>query len=112
MRPVRNPARMQGDRRRLNAAARSEISTHIKQNLIGLDVVVHPRNLHGLGMRIEKPWRKCANNITANFEGLMDRRGLMHGARDRFEVLGVERKWIHVAIPSNDIEWMLRHRHA
>src|SRR5207248_8954126 len=42
----------------------------------------------------------------------MDWRWLMNRAGDRFEILGVERKRINVSIPADDIEGMMRHRHA
>src|SRR6266480_1088022 len=42
----------------------------------------------------------------------MDWRRLMNRASDRFEILGVERERIHVSIPADDIEGMMRHRHA
>src|SRR5204862_1196106 len=86
MRPMRDPARMEGNRTALDPPARSEISPDIKQDFIGFDVVVHPRYFHGLGMRIQKPGRECTNNVTTNLKCLMNGRRLMDGAGDRFEI--------------------------
>src|SRR5439155_16953791 len=72
MRPVWNPARMERNRGGLDSATRSEISAHVKQNLIGLDVDVHPRDFHGLRVGIEHARSECAHHVTANFKGLMD----------------------------------------
>src|SRR6266536_4329987 len=63
-------------------------------------------------MRIQKARRECADYITANFKGLMNGRRLMHGASDRLKILGVECERINVAIPTDDIEWMMSHRYA
>src|SRR6266404_2629525 len=108
---MRNPARMQRDRGRLNPAPRSEISPHVKQNFVGFNIVVHPRNLYGLRMSIEHPRRKCAHDVSANFKCLMDWRRLVNRAGDRLEVLRVKSEWIDVTIPANDVERMMRHRH-
>src|SRR5262245_57821422 len=110
MRPVRNPARMQRNRSRLNPTARPEIAAHVKQNFVRLDVIVHPRDPDGFWMRIEHAWGKCADDITANLECLMDWRRLVNCASNRLEVLRVKREWINVAIPADDVEWMMRHR--
>ncbi len=53
MRAVRNPAGMQGDRAGLDASAGTKVAANIKEDLIGLDVVMHPRDLHCLWMGIE-----------------------------------------------------------
>src|SRR5437667_6984005 len=97
MRPVRNPARMQRNRSWFNPATRPEIAAHVKQNFVRLNVVVHPRNSYGFGMRIEHPWSESADNVTADFKCLMDRRGLVDRASDRLEVLRIKRERINVA---------------
>src|SRR5438874_146536 len=107
MRPVWNAAGMERNRGRLDSAPRSEISAHVKQNLIGFDIVVHPRNFHGFGMRIEHARRKRAHHVATNFEGLMNRRRLMHCAGNRLEILGVERKGVNVSIATDDVEGMM-----
>ena len=112
VRPVRNSARMQCDRTALDAAPRTEISADVKQNLIRFDVIMHPRNLDRFRMRIEEARRERADDVTANFKGLMDRRRLMHRAGNRFEILRVESERIEIAIPADRIERMLRQRHA
>src|SRR5438874_2887665 len=111
MRSVRNPARVQRNRCWFNAAPGSEIPTHVKQDFVGFDIVVHPRNSHGFGMRVEHARRERAHYVAANFKGLMNRRRLMYRACNRLEILGVERKRVNVSIPTNDVEWMMRHRH-
>ncbi len=102
---------MQRDRSRFDSAPRAEISAHVKQHFVGFNVVVHPRNLYGLGMRIEQPRRECAHDIAANLKRLMDWRRLVNRAGDRLEVLRIKRERINVAIPADHIEWMMRHRH-
>src|SRR5260370_9153153 len=111
MRSVRNSARMKRDRRRLDPGARSEISAHIKQNFVRLDVVVHPRNFHRLGMGIEQPWREGADNIAANLKRLMDWRRLVHRPGDWLQTLRGERERITVTVPPPDIERTMHHRH-
>src|ERR1044071_3620609 len=111
MRSVRNSARMQRDRSRFNTAPRPEIAAHVEQNLIRLNVIMHPWNSHCLRMRIQHSWRKCADNVTANLECLMDRRRLVDCAGNRLEILRIKRKRIDVTIPTNDIEWMMCHGH-
>src|SRR6266480_5637421 len=98
MRAVRNPARMQCDRATLNTAAGTEIATHVKEDLIGFDVVVHPRNPDRFGMGIEHARRESADNVAANLERLVDWRRLMHRAGYRLEILRIECEQIKIAI--------------
>src|SRR5438552_7364164 len=63
-------------------------------------------------MRIQESRRERADNVTADLESLMDRRRLMHGAGNRLEILRVKSEWINVAIPADDVERVMRHRHA
>src|SRR5438876_2209097 len=63
-------------------------------------------------MRIQESRRERTDNVTANLEGLMNRRRLMHGASNRLEILRVKSEWINVAIPADDVERVMRHRHA
>ena len=109
---VRNAARMQRDRRRFDSLARTEIAAHVKQNFVRFDVVVHPGNFHRLGMRIQESRCEGADDITANFKGLMNRRRLMDRAGDRLEILRVKCKRIDVTVPTDDIERVVRHRHT
>src|SRR5262245_25503676 len=111
MRTVRNPARMQRDGSWLNPATRPEIAAHVKQNFVRLNIIVHPGNPDSLWMRIEHAWCKCAHDIATNLECLMDRRRLMNRTSNRLEVLRVKGKRINVAIPADDIERVMRHRH-
>src|SRR4029077_6782071 len=108
---VRNSARMQRNRSRLNTPARPKIAAHVKQNFVGFDVVVHPGNFYSFRMGIEQPGRESAYHVSANFKCLMDRRRLVNRARDRLEVLRVKCEGIYVAVPANNIEWMMSHRH-
>src|SRR5262245_18072768 len=111
MRTVRNAAWMTCNRGRLNPAPRPEIATHVKQYFVRFDVVVHPRDPDSLWMRIEHTWCKCADDITANLECLMDRRRLVDRAGDWLEVLRIKRERINVAVPADYIERMMSHRH-
>src|SRR5947208_6714602 len=61
MRAVRNSARMQCDRATLDAPARPKISAHIKQHLVGFNVIMHPRNSYSLGMGVEHARSKGAD---------------------------------------------------
>src|SRR5205807_862623 len=70
MRPVWDSTRMQRNRAALNSTPRPEIAPHIKENFVGLDVVVDPRDFYGFRMCIEEAWCERANNISANLEGL------------------------------------------
>src|SRR5437763_12881420 len=108
MRTVRDAAWMQRDRAALNTAARSEVSTHIKEHFVGFDIIVHPRNFHGLGMGIEETRCECANNVPTNLKRLMNGRRLMDRAGNRLEILGVERERIEITIPAHRIEGMMR----
>src|SRR5438067_12384034 len=63
-------------------------------------------------MRIQESRRERTDNVTADLECLMDRRRLMHGAGNRLEILRVKSEWINVAIPADDVERVMRHRHA
>src|SRR5437667_3494426 len=109
MRAMRNPARMQRNRAAFDPAARTKISTHIKQYLVRFDVVVHPRDFYGLRVRIEHARRKRAYDVAANLKCLMDRRRLMDRACNRLEVMSVEREWVEKAVPPNRVERMMRH---
>src|SRR6266480_5674964 len=111
MRAVRNPARMQCDRTTLDAAARTEIATHVKEDLIGFDVVVHPRNPYRFWMGIEHARRESADNVASNLERLVDWRRLMYRAGDRLEILRIECERIKIPIPADRIEGMMRKRH-
>src|SRR4029453_10814546 len=109
---MRDTARMQCDRTAFDSAARPKISADVKQNLIRLHIVVHPRNFYGFGMRIEQSRSERANDVTANFKRLMDRRRLMDRSGNRLEILGVESERIEITIPPDHIEWIVRHGHA
>src|SRR6266404_7193381 len=98
MRSMRNSARVQRDRGRLDSPTRSKVPAHIKQNLVRFDVVVHPRNFHRFRMCIEKARRESADDVAANLESLMNGRWLMDGAGDRLEILGIEGEWINVSV--------------
>src|ERR1051326_3307478 len=111
MRAVWNATRMERDRGRLDSATRSEISAHVKKNLVGFDIVMHPGNFHCFGMRIEQTRRERAHNITTDLKCLMNRRRLMNRTRDRLEILRIECERINVSVPADDIEGMMRHRH-
>src|SRR4030095_12100856 len=111
VRAMRDTARMQCDRTAFDSAARPKISANIKQDLIRLHIVVHPRNFYGFGMRIEQSRSERANDVTANFKRLMDRRRLMDRPGDRLEILGVESERVEITIPPDHIEWIVRPGH-
>src|SRR4051812_35951565 len=110
MRPVRNPTRMKGNRTALNPPPRSEITADIKKHFVCFHVVMNPRDLHRFGVSVEQARSKRADNITANLEGLMDGRRLMHRPGNRLEILSIKGERVDVTIPSDDIERMMRIR--
>src|SRR5262249_35562077 len=110
MRPMWNSTRMQRNRTTLDPAPGTKISAHVKENFVGLDVVVYPRNFYRLRMCIEHSRRKRAHHISANLKGLMDRRRLVHRSGDRFEILRVEGERVEIAIPTDRIERMMCQR--
>src|SRR5436305_9029981 len=63
-------------------------------------------------MRVEHSRRKCADDVTANFKGLMDWRGLMQCSSDRLEILRVKCERVEIAVPADRIEGMLCKRHS
>src|SRR5213595_2312819 len=63
-------------------------------------------------MGIEKTRRESTDDVTTNLKGLMDRGRLMNRAGDRLEILGVKGERINITVPTDDIERMMRHRHA
>src|SRR3954470_746807 len=71
---------------------------------------MNPRDLHRLRVSVEQARSKRADNITANLEGLMDGRGLMHRPCNRLEILSIKGEGVDVTIPSDDIERMMRIR--
>src|SRR5205809_8146116 len=104
MRSMRNSARMQRDRRRLDSFSRTKIAAHVKQYFVGFNVVVHQGNFDRFRMEVEVTRCECTDNVAANLEGLMDRRRLMHRARDRLKILRGKCERINVTLPADDIE--------
>src|SRR5437763_4199010 len=103
MRSMRDSARMQGDRGRLNPLSRSEISADVEQDLVRFHIVMNPGDLHCFRVIIEHPRSECADHVAPDFESLMDRRRLMDRAGNRLEVPGVKGEWINVTVPTHDI---------
>src|SRR5207248_4473119 len=100
------------DLARLDSATRPKITAHVKQNFVGFDVIVDPRNFDGLGVRIEQARRESTDDVTADFKCLMNGRRLMHRSGNWLEVLSVKGEGVDVAVPTNDVERMMRHGHA
>src|SRR4029453_19545354 len=63
-------------------------------------------------MRIEQARSEGTNDVSANLKCLMDRWRLMHRSSNRLEILGVESERIKITIPTDHIEWIVRHGHA
>src|SRR5205807_1480730 len=104
--------RMESNRSALNSSTRSEIPAHIKEHFVRFHVVMHPRNLDCFRMGIEQARGKGADNVAADFKGLMNRRRLMHRSRDRLKILCVEGEWINISVPAHYIEGMMCIGHA
>src|SRR5436305_7944981 len=73
---------------------------------------MYPWDSYGFRVRVEHSRRKCADDVTANFKGLMDRRRLMQCSSDRLEILRVKCEWVEIAVPADRIEGMLCKRHS
>jgi predicted Zn-dependent protease with MMP-like domain len=101
-------ARLERERGLLDAAAAAEMAAHIIKHLVGLHVGMGVGNLDRLGVCIEQPRREGADHEARRVESLLHGRRLVDGARDRLEVVGVEREGIGHAVPADDVERMAR----
>src|SRR5690349_5601075 len=73
---------------------------------------MNPRNSHGFWMRIKHAGSKCAHDVSANLEGLMDRWWLVDCPGNWFKVLSIERERVEITVPANRIKWVLGQRHT
>ena len=65
VRAVRDAARVQRERRLLDAAAAAELAADVVQHLVGLHVRVGVRHLDRVGMRVEQPRGERADHEPA-----------------------------------------------
>src|SRR5262249_29509630 len=69
-------------------------------------------HLDRLRVGVEHSRRKRAKNEAGCVEGLLHGRRLVHGARDRLKIVGVEGKRVDHAVPADHVERMLGKRVA
>lgn len=108
MRPVGDAAGVEGEGGFLDTTTAAETTTDVIENLVGLDIAMGVGNLDRQGMGIEQTRGEGTDHESSGFESLVDRRGLMAGAGDRFEIVRVEGVGINKTIPANHIKRVLR----
>src|SRR3954468_21800098 len=70
-----------------------------------------PRHAHGLWVMVEKPRGKCAHDIAADLERLVDGWRQVNRTGQWLKIVRVEREWIDEAVPPGDIARMMGHNH-
>src|SRR6185312_9028955 len=108
MRPVRDPAGMQGDHAFRHILAAHEIAVDIVKDLITVDIAVIVGGGYREGMIIEQPGAKGTDDEIVSFESLVDRRRLMDPPRYRLEIVNAERIRITATVPADDVERVMR----
>src|SRR6478672_7490655 len=105
--PMRKPVGVVRDATILDALSAHELARGVEQDLVRVHVAVIVRR--GDRLRIEVVWPRAerADHEAIALERLMDRRGLMDPTNDRLEVVDAEDPRIEVAIPTNDVEWVM-----
>lgn len=91
----------------LDALARHEIAVAVVDDLVAVDVAVVVGRGDAVGMVIEQPGHKRTNDEIMPLEHLVDRRRLVHAARDGLEVVDADGPRIEAAVPTHDVERMV-----
>ncbi len=107
MRTMRDPARMQGDHPLCHVLPAHEVTIHIIQQLIAVDIAVVVGGGYCPGMIVEQSWTKRTYYKVMPLESLVHRRRLMYPPGYRLEIMNAEGKWITAAIPADHIERMM-----
>ena len=107
MRAVRDAVRVNGERRRLDAAARHEVALDVVDHFVGIDVRVVVRRRNRQRVIVEQARHERTQHEARAVERLMHRRRLVHPAGDRLEVADVERERPQVSVPADDVERMM-----
>ena len=66
------------------------------------------RHLHRVGIEVVQPRHEAADDEAGAREGLVHGRRLVHAADDRLEVVDRQRERVVAAVPSEDVERMVR----
>ena len=109
LRTVDEPGGVQADRTDPDArpGPAHEVTVGVEEHLVGVDVGVVVRHLHGVGTEVVQPGHERADDEAVPGEGLVHRRRLVEGADDRCEVVDAQRPRVDVAVPADDVEGML-----
>ena len=84
-----------------------EVAVGVEQHLVGVDVGVVVRHLHGVGVEVVEPRHERADDEAGAGERLVHRRRLVEAPDDRLEVVDAQRPRVHVAVPADDVEGMV-----
>src|ERR671932_497087 len=103
VRTVWDTARMNGNRRPLNAFARHKVPLNVVDDFIRIDVGVIVGSWNRQGVIIEESRHEGTQDKSGPVKGLMHWRGLVNPTSDRFKVFDVERKRPEMTIPTNHV---------
>ena len=108
MRPVRDPGRMERERRDPHPAPAHEVAGDVVDDLVGVDVRVVVRRRDRERVVVELARHERADDEVPRRERLVDRRRLVDAPGDRLEVGDVEGVRPEVAVPADDVERVVR----
>src|SRR6266576_4534934 len=104
---MRNSIRVVRDAAELDSLAAHELARRVVKHFVGVDVAVIVRRRNRFRMEIIGTWTERANHESITLEGLMNRRRLVNAPDDRLEIADVERPWIEISVPANDVQRMV-----
>src|SRR5689334_10496918 len=107
MRSVRNSVRVVRNAPELDSLSTHEFARSVIQHLVGIHVRVIVGRRYRVGIEVVRARTERTHHEAVAFEGLMHRWRLMHSTNDRLEVVDVERPRIEVAVPADDVEWVV-----
>ena len=111
LRAVRQPVGVERDRALLDALAAHELGVRVEQHLVRHHVLVAVGRRHRAGLEVVGPRAERADHPALALEGLVDRRGQVHAAHARLEVVDAEGPGVVVAVPAHHVEGVVRHDH-
>src|SRR6187397_1879279 len=100
LRPVRDPGRMQRHGTDLDALPRRELPVDVIDHLLALEIRMVVRDRNRERIEVELPRAERADDEVRPRERLVRGRRHVDPARDRLEVLDVERPWVEVTVPA------------
>ena len=101
---VRDAARVQRNRRALDAFAAAEVAVDVVEHLVAIDVAMVIGNGNRERMIIQLARHKRADDEVGPLEGLMHWRRLMDAPGNRLKIGNIEDPGILAAIPANGID--------